>query len=63
MQLPQNRIQSVDALGSVPVMKSGRQAGKDTFELRGKKFEKRLNRAIKRDLTPIDADRTNGHAK
>ena len=44
-------------------MKSGRKAGKDTFELRGRKFEKRLNRAIKRDLTPIDADRTNSHAE
>lgn len=45
------------------LMKAGRKAGKDTFELRSRKFEKRLTRAIKRDLTPIDSDRTNGHAE
>lgn len=61
--------ESIEHLGDIidgvldDLMKSGRKAGKDTFELRGKKFEKRLNRAIKRDLTPIDADRTNGHAE
>ena len=45
------------------LIKSGRKAGKDTFEMRSRKFEKRLARAVKRDLTPIDGDRTNGHAE
>lgn len=43
-------------------MKSSRKIAKDTFEARARKFEKRLTRAVKRDLTPIDDDRTNGHA-
>ncbi len=45
------------------LMKAGRKAGKDTYDMRPKKFEKRLSRAIKRDLMPIDSDRTNGHAE
>lgn len=45
------------------LMKTGRKSGKDTFDLRPRKFEKRLSRAIKRDLTPPDQDRTNGHAE
>jgi CHAD domain-containing protein len=45
------------------LMKSGRKAGTDAFELKGKKFEKRLTKAVKRDLTPPDDDRTNGHAE
>jgi CHAD domain-containing protein len=45
------------------LMQSGRKAGRDAFELRAKKFEKRLTKAVKRDLTPPDDDRTNGHAE
>ena len=44
-------------------MKEGRKVGKDTFEMRARKFEKRLSRAVKRDLMPIDSRRTNGHAE
>jgi CHAD domain-containing protein len=44
------------------LMKTGRKIAKDTFEARPRKFEKRLMRSVKRDLTPIDGDRTNGHA-
>jgi len=45
------------------LMKEGRKSSKDAFEMRPRKFEKRLARAVKRDLTPIDDDRTNGHAE
>ncbi len=45
------------------LMKSGRKVGRDTFEMPPRKFEKRIARAVKRDLTPIDGDRTNGHAE
>ncbi len=45
------------------LMESGRKAGRDAFELKAKKFEKRLTKAVKRDLTPADDDRTNGHAE
>ncbi len=44
------------------LIKQGRKAGRDTFEIRAGKLEKRLARAVKRDLTPIDSRRTNGHA-
>jgi CHAD domain-containing protein len=44
------------------LMKLARKAGRDAFELRSKKFERRLTKAVKRDLTPPDDDRTNGEA-
>ena len=45
------------------LMKEGRKAGEDAFEWRPRKFEKRLTKAVRRDLTPPDDDRTNGHAE
>jgi CHAD domain-containing protein len=36
------------------LMKSARKAGRDTFEQKPKKFGKRLQKSIKRDLTPAD---------
>lgn len=39
-------------------MKLARKAGGDVFELKAKKFERRLAKAVKRDLAPADA---NGH--
>jgi len=44
------------------LMKEGRKAGRDTFALKPRKFEKRLTKSVKRDLTPPDDDRVNGHA-
>ncbi|MEO8704549.1 MAG: CHAD domain-containing protein [Kofleriaceae bacterium] len=43
------------------LMKIARKAGRDLFDLKAKKFEKRLTKAVRRDLTPLDEDRTNGH--
>jgi CHAD domain-containing protein len=43
------------------LMKQGRKASRDAFELGPKKFEKRITKAVKRDLTPPDEDRANGH--
>jgi len=47
-----------DALDDL--MKEGRKAGRDSFELKPAKFQKRLSKAVKRDLTPPDEDRTDG---
>lgn len=54
-----------DSIGSAlgDLMKEGRRAGDDAFEWRPRKFEKRLTKAVRRDLTPPDDDRTNGHAE
>ncbi len=38
----------------VDLMKSARKAGRDSFGQRPSRFEKRLTKAVKRDLTPID---------
>ncbi len=46
------------------LMKSTRKSGRDTFAQKPKKFGKRLQKSIKRDLTPADdqhADSLNGH--
>lgn len=43
-------------------MKAGRKAGADAFKLKPKKFEKRLAKAVRRDLMPPDEHRTNGSA-
>jgi hypothetical protein len=45
------------------LMKSARKAGRDTFQLKPKKFERRLTKAVKRDLTPPDEQRTNGQVE
>jgi CHAD domain-containing protein len=42
------------------LMKAARKAGRDSFALKPKKFEKRLTKAVRRDLTPPDEARTNG---
>jgi CHAD domain-containing protein len=42
------------------LMKIARKSGRDLFDLKAKKFEKRLTKAVRRDLTPPDEDRTNG---
>jgi CHAD domain-containing protein len=42
------------------LMKSARKEGRDAFHLKGKKFERRLTKAVKRDLTPPDEERSNG---
>lgn len=42
------------------LMKDARKAGRDTFALKPKKLEKRLTKAVRRDLTPPDEQRTNG---
>jgi CHAD domain-containing protein len=42
------------------LMKLARKAGRDSFELKSKKFARRLTKAVKRDLTPPDEERTNG---
>ena len=42
------------------LMKAARKAGSDPFALKKKKFEKRLTKAVRRDLTPPDEHRTNG---
>lgn len=45
------------------LMKDGRKTGRDTFDQKPKKFEKRLTRAVKRDLSPPDGDDgPNGHS-
>jgi len=44
------------------LMKEGRKAGGDAFEWRPRKFAKRLTKAVRRDLTPPDEDRVNGHS-
>jgi len=40
------------------LMKTGRKAASEAFELKPKKFGRRLAKAVKRDLTPVDS---NGH--
>jgi hypothetical protein len=42
------------------LMKTARKTGRDTFALKPKKFEKRLTKSVRRDLTPPDDVRTNG---
>ena len=42
------------------LMKAARKGGSDPFALKKKKFEKRLTKAVRRDLTPPDEHRTNG---
>ena len=42
------------------LMKSARKTGRDAFEQKAKRFEKRLTKAVRRDLTPPDDERTNG---
>lgn len=41
------------------LMKSGRKAGRDEFRLKPSKFERRITKAVRRDLTPPD-ERSNG---
>jgi CHAD domain-containing protein len=43
------------------LMKDGRKTGRDVFQLKPRKLEKRITKAVRRDLTPPDDDRTNGH--
>lgn len=45
------------------LMKAGRKFGTEAFDYKPKKLEKRLTKAVTRDLTPPDDDRTNGHAE
>jgi CHAD domain-containing protein len=42
------------------LIKDGRKAGKDAFDVKPKKFEKRLTKAVRRDLTPLDEERVDG---
>ncbi|MEJ7597215.1 MAG: CHAD domain-containing protein [Kofleriaceae bacterium] len=45
------------------LMKEARKAARDAFSLKPKKFQRRLVKAVKRDLTPADDDdRANGDA-
>ena len=37
------------------LMKDTRKAGRDSFAQKPRKFAKRLQKAVKRDLTPVDA--------
>ncbi len=43
------------------LMKDARKAARDAFSLKPKKFQRRLGKSVKRDLTPVDdEDRVNG---
>ena len=44
----------------VDLMKDARKAGRDSFDMKPSRFEKRLTKAVKRDLTPVDDVDTNG---
>ena len=43
------------------LIEQGRKAGRDAFECKPRKLAKRITRSVRRDLTPPDDDRTNGH--
>jgi CHAD domain-containing protein len=44
----------------VDLMKDARKAGRDAFGAKPGRFEKRLTKAVKRDLTPVEDGDTNG---
>jgi CHAD domain-containing protein len=61
--LPAEAIEHLrDAIGAQlgDVMKDARKTAGDAFALKPRKFEKRLTKAVKRDLTPPDEARANG---
>lgn len=44
----------------VDLMKETRRAARDSYQLKARKFAKRLTKAVRRDLTPADEADTNG---
>ncbi len=61
--LPEDAVENLrDAIDTAldDLMKEGRKAGRDSFDLKPAKFQKRLAKAVKRDLKPPDEDRTDG---